>query len=364
MRIHSFIISNFRNYDKNTVNLSPGINIFIGSNGQGKTNILEGIYYLLHGKSYRVQRESELIRWGEISFKLYGEFSLVDRRIRIESHYQNKHKMIKVNDVPIRRLSEYIGTINAVSFSPDDLAMVKGGPAERRRFLDLHISQIRPGYISQLNSYNKALQQKNFLLKSNVSDQQKRTQITLWNEQIILFGQKIMVNRLELVQRLKKVSEQIYSSISSGNERIGMMYFSLGKNDSEQAILDFSKTLELKKEDEIKRQISLVGPHRDDLVIELDDKPARIYASQGQQRSIVLSLKLAEVELIKNQKGEYPLLLLDDVLSELDHLRRKYLLDFISSSQIQTLLTMTDGEILPQTATIFKVEKGQVRREC
>lgn len=358
-----FDLLNFRNYEKANLQLSEGTNIFIGPNGQGKTNLLEGIYYLLNGRSYRAQRESELIRWGENFFQLYGEFSLKDRKIHIESHYQNKHKSIKVNGVSIQKLSEYIGTINAVSFSPDDLNLVKGGPVERRKFIDIHLAQIRPGFVSLLNSYNKVLQQKNSLLKSSILTKEKRLQLPLWNEQMISFGTKIILNRLAFVERLNQVTEIIYKNISSGKERIGMFYYSLGKNDGNKAIELFPQLLENKMDEEIDRQMLLVGPHRDDLMIDLNEKPARLFASQGQQRSIVLSLKLAELQLIQTERKEYPLLLLDDVLSELDQLRRHYLIDFISSAKIQTFLTMTNSENKPRSEAVFKVDKGQVWRE-
>ncbi len=177
--IHKLCLENFRNYEKEVILLTPGVNVFFGLNGQGKTNVLEAIYYLLTGKSYRVQREQELIRWGQTNFDIYGEFNVAQQSIFLESHYQNKRKIIKINSVSCKKLSDYVGTINVVYFSPDDLFLIKGGPAERRRFLDLHIAQRRPSYISLINSYNKIIHQKAALLKTNVSAPLKTEQLRL-----------------------------------------------------------------------------------------------------------------------------------------------------------------------------------------
>lgn len=363
MIIKHFALTNFRNYIAADLELLPGTNIFVGYNGQGKTNILEGIYYLLHGRSYRAQRDSELMRWGEHYFHLAGEFASDNRKILIESSYQERRKVMKVNGVPVRKLSEYLGTVNAVSFAPDDLTMIKGGPAERRRFLDRHLAQIKPGYIGILNSYNRALQQKNTLLKTTLTTREKRLQSALWNEQLITYGKKIIASRLEARDRLAKIAAKIYANISDHQENLGMIYLSLGKNDGRSALEHFASLLENKMNEEIERQTSLLGPHRDDLAFELNNQPSRLYASQGQQRSIVLSLKLAQLELIREDKSDYPLLLLDDVLSELDVLRRQFLLRFIHTSKIQTLLTMTNGETLPESSAIFNVEQGKIRRK-
>ncbi len=363
MKIEMFTLKNFRNYENESLTLAPGTNILVGSNGQGKTNILEGIYYLLNGKSYRVQRETELIRWGEHAFDLIGHFTAQKRPLVINSHYEERRKMVEVNGIPIRKLSEYIGTINLISFSPDDLTMVKGGPTERRRFLDRHIAQIRPGYVGVLNQYNKVLNQKGALLKSPLGEKEKKTQLTLWNAQLTELGGRIIRARFEFVEELQQKAKTIYADISSNHEQLGMFYSSLGKNDLEQALRNFSCLLETKMDDEIERQSIQVGPHRDDLILFLQGKSARLYASQGQQRTIVLSLKLSQVELIRDDKAEYPLLLLDDVLSELDQFRRSFLLEFIRSYSIQTLLTMTNGENLPPGQAMFEIEKGSIRRQ-
>jgi len=361
--INNIRLQNFRNYENEIIKFMPGTNILIGDNGQGKTNIIEGIYYLLTGKSYRAHREQELLRWEQSEFHLYGDFLINHHKISLESHYKDKKKNVKVNKVSCQRLSDFVGTINVIFFSPDDLVMIKGGPSERRRFLDLHIAQMRPGHVSILNAYNKVVQHKSALLKSYIEKSLKYSQLQLWNEQIIELGKRIILNRAELTQRLQDVADPIYGNISSKKEKLQVLYNALGKRTVTEAISEFPKLMNDKLDQEIERQMVLVGPHRDDLQILLNGKPARLFASQGQQRSLVLSLKLAELELILQEKGEYPLLLLDDVLSELDHFRRDYLIRFIESSHIQTLITMTSADNQLELGTLYRVEQGHIRRE-
>ena len=357
-------LENFRNYVNENILLTPGNNVFFGSNGQGKTNVLEGIYYLLTGKSYRVQRDQELIRWGQKNFYIFGEFKAADRPIYLESHYLDKRKIIKINQVPCKKLSDYVGTINVIYFSPDDLFMIKGGPLERRRFLDFHIAQRRPSHIGFINSYNKVIHQKGALLKSNIPTKMKVDQLRLWNDQLLNIGEKVIRNRSELTDRLNDISHKIYTMLSNQKENLSIVYISIGQEKIEEAISKFSMLLEEKMLLEIERQVILIGPHRDDLRISLNEKSAKHFASQGQQRSIVLSLKLAELEIIREEKGEYPLLLLDDVLSELDSFRREYLIEFINSSPIQTLMTMTSADEPQVKAKAgFKVHQGKIRRE-
>jgi DNA replication and repair protein RecF len=360
--IKNLKLQNFRNYENEKIQFLPGINLLAGNNGQGKTNILEGIYYLLTGKSYRVQREQELLRWEENEFHLYGDFLVNIHKVFLESHYKNKKKVVTVNNVPCQRLSDFVGTINIVFFSPDDLVMIKGGPLERRRFVDLHIAQMRPGYVSTLNAYNRALHQKNALLKTYIEKSYKYSQLQFWNKQILELGEKIIQDRALLTEKIQAQANMIYGNLTSKKENISITYLSLGKRHFTEAISEFPRLLNDKLEQEIDRQMIMIGPHRDDVQILLNGKPARNFASQGQQRSIVLSLKLAELELIHQEKKEYPILLLDDVLSELDSFRREYLIKFIESSRIQTLITMTDAEISFQAGTLYRVEQGHIRR--
>lgn len=362
MEIQWLHLQNFRNYSDQELHFLSGVNVLQGENGQGKTNVLEGIYYLLTGKSYRVHREHELARWGENEFHLYGDFLISQRKLRLESHYRDKRKMIKINQIPCKKLSDYVGTINVVFFSPDDLVMVKGGPAERRRFLDLHIAQLHSRHVHLLNAYNKVLHQKTALLRDSYQGL-KKEQIELWNEQLVNVGSQILRNRWEYTALLSEMSKKIYEQLSSGEEMLTMEYQALGKNNLQEALESFPKMLEEKMSMEIERKMILVGPHRDDIVFKLNQKSARLYGSQGQQRSIVLSLKLAELEVMRQEKGEYPILLLDDVLSELDSFRREYLLRFVKSLK-QTIITMTSADTpAAHISSLFRVEKGQIRRK-
>ncbi|MEA4900250.1 DNA replication/repair protein RecF [Desulfitobacterium sp.] len=361
MEIANLHLQNFRNYKDEKVLFSPGINVLQGQNGQGKTNILEAIYYLLTGKSYRVRKEKELILWGEDAFHIFGDFLALDRKLSLESHYLDKRKIVKINNVPCRKLSDYVGTINVVFFSPDDLIMVKGGPAERRRFLDFHIAQLYSRHVHILNAYNKVLHQKAALLKSPF-EPSKISNIEIWNEQLMDLGSKVILNRWKFTQVLAQKSKEIYDQLSSGEEELSLNYLALGHQNVEEALHEFPIMLKEKMKQEIERQVVLVGPHRDDLNFQLNGKSARVFASQGQQRSIVLSLKLAELEVIFLEKGEYPLLLLDDVLSELDIFRREYLLEFIKPIR-QALITMTSAEKpLTEVAALYRVDKGHIGR--
>ncbi len=364
MLIEKLFLTNFRNYTGTEIYFFPGINLLAGPNGQGKTNLLEAIYYLLTGKSYRAQREQELVRWGEAGFYIDGNFRVAGRPVHLESQYRDRRKTVKVNGLSCRRLSEYVGHVNAVYFSPDDLVMLKGGPLERRRFIDLHIAQMRPGYVALLNTYNKILQQKRALLKTSLPREAKYPYLSLWNEQLIEYGRKVIENRYQFVASLQEQCAGIYADLTAHQEKLTINYLTLGTTDLVQAIFLLPRLLTEKLQEEIIREAVLVGPHRDDLQIFLNDKSARLYASQGQQRSIVLALKLAELSIIRQEKGEHPLLLLDDVLSELDRSRRNYLMEFIRSAEIQTLLTMTSAdEVDTQVSAQFRIRHGQIRRE-
>lgn len=365
MYIKDFHLHNFRNYIDQKIEFQKGINLLVGANAQGKTNALEGIYYLLTGKSYRVKQENELILWGEKNFYLKSSFKILDRFIQLESYYEPGKKVMKINQLPCKRLSDYVGTVNAVFFSPDDLEIVKNSPNERRRFLDLLISQVKPGHISLLNSYIKIVRQKNTLLRQEKNSNFLKSQLQVWNAQLVDTGSKIMKNRWNFTESLNDYCQPIFQSIFSIKDHVELCYFSIGKKNIDEAINVFPEILEKKMFHEIERKGVLYGPHRDDLLIILNGRPAKNYASQGQQRALVLCLKLAEMEIILKEKGEYPILLLDDVLSELDEFRRQYLIEYIRSSNKQTIITMTGAEdsIIDKETVVYKVSNGSIRRE-
>jgi len=354
-------ILHFRNLYQQKIQFSPGLNIFIGQNGQGKTNLLEAVFYLLTGKSYRVQKESELIRWGETAFKLNGLFEMNQQSIHLESIYLDKKKIIKVNGIACRRLSAFIGLINVIFFSPNDVLIVKDTPGKRRLFIDTHIIQIKPSYVGILNAYNRIIAQKNSLLRREANGKKIHDQLELWNEELLKYGSEILKLRHEFIFQLKDVAIKLYQQISSDSEIMDMQYTPLGYHDIHAAVEEFPVLLRKKMGAEIERQMVLVGPHRDDIEIMLNKRNSRMFASQGQQRSLILALKLAQLEVIKHEKGEYPLLLLDDVLSELDMYRRRYLIRFIEDSAIQTLMTNAIEEKDCVSGAAYLVEQGQVK---
>jgi DNA replication and repair protein RecF len=302
MDIKSFQLDNFRNYCDQKIEFQKGINLLVGENGQGKTNILEGINYLLTGKSYRAKQEQELIRWGEKNFYLKANCQIKDRTVGLESYFETGKKVMKINKLSIRRLSDYVGTVNAVFFSPDDLNIVKKSPNERRRFLDLLIAQVKPGHVLLMNTYIKIVKQKNNLLRNEKRQDSLKKQLPVWNEQLVDAGSKIILNRWSFAEKLNQFCQPIFKSIFSVNDQIDLSYYSLGKKDINEALQTFQQLLEQKMNMEIEKRMILIGPHRDDLNIELNNKPAKLFASQGQQRSSVLSLKLAEMEIIKKRR--------------------------------------------------------------
>ena len=363
MYIKHLQLNNFRNYRTLNIQFNQGINLLIGSNGQGKTNILEAINYLLTGKSYRIKQENELIHWEEKNFYLQAIFNIQDRDINLESYYEPRKKVMKINGLSCQKLSDYVGTVNAVFFSPDDLNIIKEGPQQRRRFLDHLITQVKPSHISLMNSYLRIIRQKTILLKTEKNYNLLKAQLQVWNEQLVDVGGKIIKNRWDLRNELSDHCNPIFNQIFAQELNMNLTYVSIGKT-LEECLHMFPEVLSKKMSQEIERKAALIGPHRDDLQIDLNDRSAKLFASQGQQRALVLCLKLAEMEIILNEKGEYPILLLDDVLSELDSSRRQYLMNYIRSSPKQTIITMTDGEkelINPDTP-IFEVSQGKIRR--
>lgn len=364
MYIKDLYLKNFRNYREQNIKFEQGINLLIGSNGQGKTNVIEAINYLLTGKSYRIKQEEELILWEENSFYLKAIFNVVDRDISQESYFQPRKKVMKINQLACKKLSDYVGTVNAVFFSPDDLNIIKKGPQERRRFLDHLICQLRPSHIPLLNSYLRIIRQKSILLKTEKNYNLLKSQIQVWNEQLINLGSKVITNRWEFTDRLNEYCNPIFNQIFSHDINMELTYLTTGKT-LQEALDIFPDYVFKKRDQEIERRAVLVGPHRDDLQILFNNKSAKLFASQGQQRALVLCLKLAEMEIILTEKGEYPILLLDDVLSELDIQRRQYLMSYIKASPKQTIITMTDLEedLITSDITMFEVYQGKIRRD-
>ncbi|UMZ75190.1 DNA replication/repair protein RecF [Natranaerofaba carboxydovora] len=375
MYIKNILINNFRNYSKLDLSFEKPINLFFGNNAEGKTNLLEAIYYLATGKSHRTQNVKELIKWDRDLFYLKSEIIKKSTEVKLELGYNlNNNKKVKINGVEKNEFSKM--GLNVVMFSPEDLMLIKGSPENRRRFLNLEISQTDNAYAYHLYHYNKTLRQRNKFLKEKAINYKNynnlKDQLYIWDKQLAEHGVKILIKRKDIIHKLGILSKLNSRKISEGQEVLELSYLSTidldesdgnGNNkDLEFYYLDLLQKKEQIDKD-VYKKITTIGPHRDDLLFKINNKEAKKFGSQGQIRTIVLSLKIAELELIKSEIGEYPVLLLDDVLSELDVKRRRHLLE-ISKNKVQTFITGTKkedfmNEIL-NSAQIFKVKDGEI----
>ena len=334
MIIKSIELKNFRNYEELNLNLDGGTNILYGDNAQGKTNILESIYVSGTTKSHKGSRDKEMIRFGENEAHIRTMVEKNQMSYQIDMHLKkNRSKGIAINGVPIRKASELFGVLNMVFFSPEDLNIIKNGPSERRRFLDSEICQLDKIYLSDLTKYNKVLNQRNKLLKDMVFHPDLENTLSVWDMQLISYGRRIISRRRRFVEELNEIVRGIHESISGGREQLTLTY----EPDIEEAF--FEDELNRAKEKDRKYCSTSVGPHRDDISFFIGDIDIRKFGSQGQQRTSALSLKLSEIELVKRCIHDTPVLLLDDVLSELDSNRQNYLLNSIHD--IQTVITCT-----------------------
>lgn len=360
-------LTNYRNYKKTRLSFENKVNVILGENAQGKTNLMESIYVLAIAKSHRTSRDKELIKWDEEYAKIEGRVQKRMSALSLELVISNKGKKAKVNSLEQKKLSSYIGSLNVVMFAPEDLNLVKGSPQVRRRFIDIEIGQVMPVYMHDLNQYHHILQQRNHLLKQyNRSPEKNKVMLEILTTQLVEIAVKITNRRIHFLHLLQNWAEPIHKGISRGLETLKIQY-----NPS----VDVSEDIELSKmvevyyekfskikEKEIDRGITLAGPHRDDMQFFVNDKDVQVYGSQGQQRTTALSIKLAEIELIKSEVGEYPILLLDDVLSELDDYRQSHLLNTIQG-KVQTFVTTTsvegiDHETLKKAAKFYVTAGG------
>lgn len=360
MIIKSLKLKNFRNYPYMQLDFDSATNIFYGDNAQGKTNILEAAYLSGTTKSHRGTKDKDMIRFGndEAHIETIVEKNGVD--FQIDMHLKKNHaKGIAINKIPIRKASELFGIINFVFFSPEDLNIIKNGPSERRRFIDMELSQIDKLYLSYLGSYNKILNQRNHLLKDLYMNPQLEDTLPIWDEQLVKYGSFIIQRRKEFMQELNRKVSVIHRNLTGGTENLILKY---EPNTTEQ---DFERSLLKNRERDIRLKNTNVGPHRDDICFTVEDIDIRKFGSQGQQRTAALSLKLSEIELVKETIHDTPVLLLDDVLSELDFNRQNYLLDSIHD--IQTMITCTGLDEFVnhrfEVNKVFHVEHGTVNKE-
>ena len=359
MYIERLSLKGFRNYRAAELEFSPLTNVIYGNNAQGKTNILEAVYLFSQGKSHRAKTDRELIRFGDDFAALALDFS--DSRRSYNCRMQiakNGRKSVSINHVHIMKLSKLMNYLNVVMFSPEDLNLVKGSPAVRRRFADSSVSQLYPSYLASLIDYNKALAQKNSLLKM-LKSKGKHSDPTLeiWNRQLAAEGSKIMKARAAFIDMVNTASAAVQSEISGEKLYIKYMPSIRVKNYTEDSLYDFIAGRSAR---EIDMASSMYGIQRDDLEIYVNDREARLFGSQGQQRTAALSMKIAQAEYIKSVKGEYPVLLLDDIMSELDINRRMYLSEKIRDKQV--LITSTDTDLIDKMTDtrLFRIENGTV----
>ncbi|HZG14959.1 MAG TPA: DNA replication/repair protein RecF [Candidatus Bathyarchaeia archaeon] len=373
MFLRDLSLAHYRNYESMQLKFDGPIHLFIGNNAQGKTNALESIYVLALAKSHRTARDKELIGWNADYATIRSE---VERRygsVRLEVQLTSKGKRAKINGIEQAKLSEYIGALNVVMFAPEDLAIVKGAPAQRRRFIDMEIGQVSPTYLHYLSNYNRVLAQRNQLLKDLVMKKGlafDKEMLAIWNTQLAELAVKLLKKRFEFLRKLQSWASEIHTGITDGKESLSLHYENtcpvteeMDTAAAEQAMLSAYEDL---FEREKHRGSTLIGPHRDDFSLRINDVDVQTFGSQGQQRTSALSLKLAEIELIKEEVGEYPVLLLDDVLSELDEHRQTLLLETIQD-KVQTFVTTTGVEGLKhqvlQQASRHYVREGKVSQE-
>lgn len=328
MWIKKIKIKNFRNYESEEINLEKNINIFYGQNAQGKTNIIESIFLCSLGKSFRTKKDKEMIKLNEQNAVVEVEYEKSDRDGNIKIEIGNK-KNIYLNGIKIKKLSELLGNLNIVIFTPDDINILKGGPQNRRRFLDIMISQLRPNYMHILNLYIKTMEQRNNYLRQIKEEHKDENLLEIWDEKLAEYAIKIYEYRKEFIEKIIKKLDIIHKNITNGEEQIELEYVT--ECDSKEKYL---KLLKERRKLDIIKGFTTKGVHRDDFMIYINKKDIKIFGSQGQNRTAMLSLKLAELQVIYDDIGEYPILLLDDFMSELDKTRRKNFLENIEGTQV------------------------------
>ena len=334
MWINNIKLNNFRNYTNKEIKLHENINVFFGENAQGKTNIIESIFLCSIGKSFRTNKEKELIKFNEEKTLVEINYEKSDRIGNIKIEIGEK-KQVYLNGIKIKKLSELLGNINIVIFTPDDINILKGGPQNRRKFLDIMISQLRPNYMHILSLYNKTLEQRNNYLKQIKTEKKDENLLDIWDEKLIDYGIKIYEYRKEFIEKIKNKIKDIHEGITNGKEEIEIEYVS-----DAMTRQNFINELKSRRKLDIIKGYTTKGIHRDDFIIYINKKEVGIFGSQGQNRTAMLSLKLSELQVIYDDIGEYPILLLDDFMSELDSKRRESFLNNIKD--IQVIITCTE----------------------
>lgn len=360
MKIKTLTLNNYRNYTAQKFTFGEGLNVFIGKNAQGKTNALEAVYLCAIGKSLRSQKDKDLIHFNQNNAKITLELEKEFSKVKLEVYLSKKEKKtIKINQIPIKRIGELFGEFNAVFFSPDELKLIKDTPEDRRRFMDIDISQTNKTYFYLLSKYEKILANRNRLLKDSKSKEDAKQTIEIWNEQLSTVASKIILKRVEFLKNLSPYAAKTHAYLTDSKEELTLEYAGIVSEDETHLKQTLMKKLSENFEKDFSLGYTSIGPHRDDIKIKLNEIDVRSFGSQGQQRTCALSLKLAELEIMRLQTGETPVLLLDDVLSELDLGRRKRLINF--AKNFQTILTCTDFEFDNIPHKTFIIENGKTK---
>lgn len=364
-------LQNFRNYEVQELVLSPSINVLIGENAQGKTNLIESIYFLAMSRSHRTSRDREMIGWAKDFAKVEGQLQKKSQQLPLEMILSKSGKIAKFNHLEQKKLSDYIGHLNVIMFAPEDLSLVKGSPAVRRRFIDMELGQMNKIYLHHLVSYQQILKQRNkYLKEARYNKNFDSIYLDVLTEQLAAEGAEVLFFRFQFIKKLNRWAEKVQSNISNQQETLVIEYKTLNELNNKLTVAEIfeilKKNYKLIEKQEIEQGTTTFGPHRDDLMFFVNDRNVQNYGSQGQQRTTALSLKLAEIELMHEVTGEYPILLLDDVLSELDDSRQTHLLNSIQD-KVQTFITTTslDGiqmELL-DNPLIFYVEDGKIKED-
>lgn len=357
MYIKKIKLCDYRNYEEVELSLDKKVNILYGDNAQGKTNILESIYLCGTTKSHRGSKDKDIIRIGcdEAHIKMYVEKEGLEHYIDMHLK-KNKSKGIAINGIPIKKSSELMGFMNIIFFSPEDLNIIKNGPSERRKFIDMELCQLSSIYLDNLSRYNKVLNQRNHLLRQIKSNEKLIDTLSVWDEQLVKYGIEIIKARKNFVMQIKNMADGIHNRLTGGKERLSIIY----EPDTDTDL--FEDKMKKNIERDMYHQYTHCGPHRDDLKFIANGMDLRTFGSQGQKRTAALSLKLSEIEIVKNKSDDVPVLLLDDVLSELDRKRQNYILKCIEN--VQTIITCTGLEEFinyrMDVNRIYRVENGNI----
>ncbi|MGP1544449.1 MAG: DNA replication/repair protein RecF [Candidatus Fimenecus sp.] len=366
MVISSLKIKDFRNYENAEIKFDEKLNIILGENGQGKTSILEAIYINSFGKSFRASHDKEMVKFGKKGFYSQILIHNEDEKEKIEIFFENGKKIIKINENPIKKLSELLNCLHIVAFSPEDLKIVKEDPQKRRNFMDISLCKMKPLYFAALSNYKKILIQKNILLKEEYPN---REMLEIWNLELAKYGTKIIKERYEFIKKIAIIAGNIQEKISDSKEKLEINYVTnvfkqIDLKENEDLEKNFFKKLCEQIENEIEKRTCILGPHRDDIDIIVNGVNMRKYGSQGQQKTAALALKFSEIEIMKKEFSEECILILDDVLSELDESRQKYLIESFKNVQIFISATEISNELkefLSYGKKIY-IKKGEVEK--